>query len=327
MVKPLPPDAINKSQALYWITRLNSGECTDSERRAFETWLVEREEHRQAYEEARWVWDRMEGLKGATFPEIEAARDYRPFGALRRPGVKAAAAALGVLAGGIWMLGPWGTKTDTYRTVKGEQQSVVLADGTRVEMNTDTELDVLLGRNSRTVTLHRGEAAFTIAHNDDPRPFEVVAGSGRVRDLGTEFAVSAEPEGGSVVVVEGLVEITTRKMIPQRLSVGERVTFNAAGDLSPAEQVDPGAATAWRSGRLVFKGVSLAAMVAQLARYHDMTIEISDPALSQLVISGTFKIHDIGGIFAAIEATLPVKVSRPTGGVVRLDAVERAAAS
>jgi transmembrane sensor len=321
MVAPQSPDGSIQDQAVRWITRLNSGEATHSERRAFETWLAADENHRLAYEEAQRFWDGLEGLKAATFPEMDAARNYRPGRISRRAGFMAAAAALVVLAGGIWVLAPSVTG-DTYRTAKGEQKTIVLADGTRVEMNTDSELTVALDRDSRTVTMHRGEAVFTIAHNGDSRPFNVVAGRGRVRDLGTEFGVHTRRDSASVVVLEGLVEIAAGGSPPQRLSAGERVAVNSTGQLSAVERVDAEAATAWRSGRFVFKGVPLSEMVDQIARYHAIAIEIKDPHLGQLAVSGTFRIHDVDGLLAAIEATLPVKVNRLPGGVVHVNAIE-----
>jgi transmembrane sensor len=254
---------------------------------------------------------------------MAAAREYRPVHFQRMAGFTAAAAALAVLAAGLWMLAPWGT-SETYRTAKGESRSIGLADGSQIIMNTDTELIVTVSRGSRSITLQHGEALFSVAHNKDPRPFEVNARNGRIRDIGTEFSVDTRANATGVTVVEGVVEVSMNGgRTPQRLSVGERLTYNTAGDVSEVERVDAKAATAWREGRWVFKGMTLDEIAAQIARYHDVDIQVSDAELGRLKLSGTFKIQDLDGLLAAIEATLPIKARTVDRRVVRLDRVHR----
>jgi transmembrane sensor len=327
MVARQVPRSTAKEQAVYWVTRLHSGECTETERRAFEAWLAAHDSHRHEYELARRFWDSLGSAQAVGSPHMDAARAYRPSRAFSRGAAVAAAVALVAISAGIGLLAPWGGG-ETYRTAKGESRTIELADGSQILMNTDTELSVNETRRSRTITLNFGEALFTVAHNGDPRPFEVHTRSGRVRDLGTEFAVDARGDAAAVTVVEGLVEVSTNAdggRPPQRLSMGERLTFSAGGDLSEVEQVDAHAATAWREGRWVFKGVPLDEIAAQIARYHDVDIRVGDVELARLKLSGTFRIHDLDGLLAAIEATLPVKAMTAGGDrrVVRLDRIHR----
>ncbi len=316
MVTPQSPHGTVKEQAIYWVTRIHSGEYSETERPAFEAWLASDKAHQREYEQAEEFWRGIERVDSSGLPEMRAARAFRPVRVvLRRTGLMAAAAVLVVLGIGIWTMTP---REATYRTARGEQKTVTLSDGSRIAINTDTELSVTLDRHRRTVALHHGEALFTVTHNSDPRPFEVLAGNGRIRDLGTEFTVDRRPEGTLLTVVEGSVEITTKGTPATRVSAGERVTYSTTGDLSAVERVDVDAATAWRNGRLVFKDMVLGEVVRQISRYHDVKMVITDLGVSQLRVSGTFKIDDVNGLLAAVEMTLPVK-SRKLNDAIWLD--------
>jgi transmembrane sensor len=307
------------------VTRLHSGEYTEGERRAFDAWLAAHESHRQEFDMARRFWNAAGNAEVAGFPEVDAARAYRPSRAAPHAVAVAATVALVAIAAGSWLLGER-TGGETYRTAKGESKTIALADGSRILMNTDTELVVNVTSRVRTLTLHHGEALFTVAHNADPRPLEVHARGGRVRDLGTEFAVDARADAAVVTVLEGLVEVSTNgETRPRWLAAGERVVYRDGGDVSEVERVDAHAATAWREGRWVFKGVALDEIAEQISRYHDVDLQVGDAELARLKLSGTFKINDLDGLLAAIEATLPVKAVTVGGGrpIVRLDRIHR----
>ncbi|QHL90470.1 hypothetical protein GVO57_06010 [Sphingomonas changnyeongensis] len=78
---------------------------------------------------------------------------------------------------------------------------MTLADGSRVDLNGGTRIALDRG-NPRFARLERGEALFTIVH-DEARPFEVHAGDAVLRDLGTVFDVVREPDRLRVAVAEG----------------------------------------------------------------------------------------------------------------------------
>jgi transmembrane sensor len=91
-------------------------------------------------------------------------------------------------------------------TAVGEQRSIALADGSLVQLNTNSELRVDLKNNERRIVLERGEARFTVA-KDPNRPFVVKTPQATVRALGTVFNVQIAPQGTDVAVLEGHVEV------------------------------------------------------------------------------------------------------------------------
>ncbi|MGH8653820.1 MAG: FecR family protein [Gammaproteobacteria bacterium] len=203
------------------------------------------------------------------------------------------------------------------RTAKGEQFPVTLADGSRVELNTDTELRVHLSYRERRVDLLRGEAFFTVQH-DAARPFEITTAGGRIRDLGTRFDVYATPH--QVTVDEGKVEVTTRPAHTATLSAGKQIAYTPEGALSPVTQAGRNA-TAWRDGHLAFDLTPLAEVMAQIERYHPVKIVIADPSLQALRVTGRFQFRDLLLLLRTLEATFPLKAEPAKDGQIRLSRV------
>ena len=85
-------------------------------------------------------------------------------------------------------------------------QAVRLADGTQVELNTNTRLHADVNGLSRTVMLDSGEAYFDVVH-DAKRPFTVYAGNRRITDIGTKFSVFRDGDDVRVTVREGKVRV------------------------------------------------------------------------------------------------------------------------
>lgn len=321
------PQARLKDQAIAWHTRLTSGRCTDDERVAFSDWLAQSEEHRRIFHEIEQLWRRLDGLKSRAAQDLATARSYhsRPT-ATRRPGYRLAAvsvcaaviAAFGLAVHLGWQPLPL---TETYQTAKGEQRSLTLADGSRIDLNTDTELTVAYTNSMRSVHLRHGEALFSVQHQAQ-RPFEVIAAKGRIRDLGTRFNVYENAGRVTVAVFEGEVGIATNAFPgSQRLAQGQQASYDADGKPSRIEAADLDTVTAWREGKLIFRSRPLAEVAEQLARYHHVSLQIPSPNLQRLKVSGTFATSDLPLLLKAIETTLPVKVHRLNAAQIRIEAL------
>src|SRR5262249_37822743 len=135
-------------------------------------------------------------------------RGTRPF-RLARWSV-AAALVLTTAAALIWFSRPPGT---TYATAVGAVESVPIADGSTITLNTATRVHVALTENSRNIDLERGEALFEPPH-DPTRPFVVPAGDRRVIGVGTKFRVRREGEDTQVVAPGGKVQIEGARGVP-----------------------------------------------------------------------------------------------------------------
>src|SRR5258708_31845445 len=94
----------------------------------------------------------------------------------------------------------------TYITEIGAREMVPLADGSKVELNTDTRIRTVVTKERRTVWLDRGEAYFEVVP-DTSRPFVVLAGSRRITVVGTKFAVRRDGDEVQVKVPEAIVHV------------------------------------------------------------------------------------------------------------------------
>jgi len=314
------------ADAARWVSRRHSGEWTAEDQRALSVWLEQDPARRRAYAEVQALWDRLGGLEATAERELREARAYLARARARRrlafviPSLSLAAGLITVLLAPSWWAG---LAVETHRTAVGERKTVALSDGSRIELNTDTELTVRFSTHAREVHLGHGEALFTVVH-DDGKPFEVFAHSGRIRDTGTAFGVRAEGERVSVFVIEGAVRITVKGALGARtLKLGERLAYDAAGAFTETEKVDVEAATAWRDGRLVFKGRPLGEVIAKLGRYHRATVLVTKPSLNAITVSGVFPTDDLRLALNTIAATLPLRLTEVNPGLYLLDPVER----
>ena len=95
-----------------------------------------------------------------------------------------------------------------YSTALGEQRLAELPDGSTLQLNTATQVEVDFSKGLRKIRLLKGEAHFDVAHNPN-RPFEVYAGDGMVKAVGTAFSVYLNNHDVEVTVTEGRVELAS----------------------------------------------------------------------------------------------------------------------
>lgn len=174
---------------------------------------IQRHEARQDTRDQRRAWDLLASVKD--HPQIqewlkEAEAPPRRF---NRVWAAAAAVVLAIgLSAGAWLLHSGGTH---YRTQVGEQRDVILPDGSKVTLNTDTALAVRYSDERRYIVLERGEALFVVKH-DTGRPFDVAAGDTLTRALGTEFNVDMRSSKVTVSVLEGAVRVAAANVVSHR---------------------------------------------------------------------------------------------------------------
>lgn len=300
---PLPQNCLTE-QAAAWFLRMQEGDCSDAERQEFETWLAASPTHRDEYQQYVQLWRNLDQIGGVTIPSRRRKE---------RAGI-ALVALVTILGAMQWVA----SREETFTTALGEQQQIVLADGTTVDMNTTTVLRVAMSGFTRKVTLEQGEALFNVAHSA-LRPFEVHAGSGTLRDIGTSFNVVREGEKTTVAVLEGEVQVSldnADSVAAVTLHGGEQLAYSAH-ELSAVSVADAKAATAWREGRIIFRDTPLAEVIDQINRYHPRQIVLTDAGLGDLKVSGEFNTADREGLIQALKTRFPL-ISAERGDVTAL---------
>lgn len=284
------------AEAAAWLARLYA-EPAGAAQPALDAWLAEDPSHAAAFDRARAVWAILpRAASHGQELSLELGEAHAPPRAFRRPPVWRAAAALAaglsllIGAGVLWRSMD---DADAYATRLGEQQVATLQDGSRIALNTDTQLDVRFDAGRRRIELDKGEAMFEVAH-DPERPFVVVAGDTRVTAIGTVFTVRRTRDDVVVTLIKGKVAVSQARPRVDgsdaalvMLRPGEKLTEPANG---PA-RVEPESvevATAWRRGQTVFRDTPLGSAVTELNRYGGPPIVVDDPRLAALPVSGVF---------------------------------------
>jgi transmembrane sensor len=329
-------------EAAAWIWRMESGAASSADPEGFEAWLRQDPRHRRAVDELSKVWEALDGLTEAqrgtaTLPPATGVEPHA--GVLhRRPWWFAAAAAVAVAAVGASLWLNKGSETQVLATAVGQHRKVALADGSLVSLNTNTIVETNIGRRSREIFLRKGEAHFEVAR-DRSRPFLVHAGDAIVRAVGTEFEVRVRTDRHvDVVVTEGRVEVrpdapnqepsamtgahdTSMPVVRVRaVSAGEALsTATTDYPVIPMSPEQLSTELAWRDGAVVFDSEPLAEAIAEIQRYTDSPIIISDQAITTLPVGGRFKTDDLQGFLDGLQAALPVTIRRTADGVVYVD--------
>lgn len=315
-----------RQEAAEWLTLLNSRRVSANSVTAFRTWRRD-PVNAAAYSSIESIWKR--AIRLADDPEarrvlIEAQQRKSTLkGAISRPGGRGvAAASVAVLAGLIVAACLHfidGNKN--YSTGVGEERTVQLSDGSKLQLDTDTSITVRLSRRERRVQLTRGRALFDIAR-DPARPFVVDAGQTEVRALGTKFAVRRDRDRVDIVLVEGSVRVERPKASSYRqwvLRPGQNLSLTQGIKTAPrVEVVDPKAATSWASGRLVFSKTPLEEAVAEINRYSRNKVILDVEGLVRAPISGAIDSGDTEAFVSAVCELYDLTPNRLADGTVRL---------
>lgn len=332
------PSEDRLDQACAWIARLRSDALSDADRRAFALWVAESPANHKAFDEMAELWGDLGVLShlplDEIYPESVPAARHRNTRhtansqASRKPaapsgneisgsgwnlpqwlmGGSAVAACLGIA---LWIGNQWlqqaPTQQQMYTTAVGEMRTVDLPDGSRVQLNTNSELIVNFSREERRTQLLRGEAYFDVARQT-ARPFTVSAGSANIRVLGTQFNVERNPENTRVSVTGGTVAVsearTASGLQPEtvKLTRNQKVSVSGSG-LSDVVHTSEQEALDWTQGQLVFDETPLSEALEELNRYLKVPAAAA-PAVGDRTLSGTFELTDPESTLSAIAAAL-----------------------
>lgn len=316
---------IRRKEAADWFSKLNQRKVTTTDIKAFSDWRKDPENAR-AFSRLETMWDAAGALahSPAMVGLAEDARDRADRARARRRIVSGRLVPLGVatalaLAVGVGGLSWWSLRPDAYATAVGEQRTLRLEDGSRIVLDTNSRVTVRFTQSRRLVSLASGRAMFEV-QGDPGRPFLVEAGDTEVVAVGTRFDVRRAGDGARVVLVEGRVDV--RKPASARdawtLAPGQTVTTSTPKPRVAAVNVP--AETSWTVGRLTFESTPIAAAVAEVNRYTETPIELRDPRVSSVRVSGAFNAGDVDGFVAALHDLYDLQATRAADGRVILSA-------
>jgi transmembrane sensor len=331
------PDAFDtEDDAAAWLVRLDA-DASAATLALWQEWLREDDRHRAAFVRVEEGWRQAECLKslrpidGAVKPDLldsvprAPSRSRRGVADVTRAAFgrglyTSVAVALGASAvAGLLVLAGWRFLAQpdhrVHETERGGFERVVLPDGSTASLNTNSEIRVHFTHERREVVLTRGEALFSVAR-DTLRPFEVDVGGNAVRALATSFSVRLRAAGQvEVLVLQGGVAVDKPQPTgaASLLSAGDDAMIDTEGR-ARIEKVDaPGIShkLAWIHGEIWFQHCALSEAVAEFNRYNSRQFVLTDPALAQLHIGGSFATTDPAAFMAALEHVFGIRPLPP----------------
>lgn len=301
-----------QEQALDWFTRTCLGQLSVEQQQERDHWRAQHPEHERAYQALAATWKLADALPKAAMHTWLQQNEQKAKQRSRRRIVAWGGGALAMLSMGVMLPIVWPSQplfSDVVASAKGQRREVLLPDGSKILLNTDSEVAIAYYADKREVKFVRGEALFSVLP-DVHRPFTVSSAELDVRVVGTQFSVRQENRLTSVVVREGVIELFPSHggdTAGVRVSAGYAVSASDTAIGNP-QQTAVESALAWQRGRLVFQDNALAEVVRELNRYVDVPIQVQDRALARLRISGTVSVESPKAILDILPKIAPVSV-------------------
>ena len=343
-----------QEQACLWISRMDRG-LSSTEQRDLVVWCNQNTTHHSTLLEVASYWDDISVLNelSGLFP-LEAVKKSN--NQLTAIALAASVAIISLFSTNALIDKSFLpfipslheqalTQTQVLTTPIGEQKSFTMSDGTHIQLNTNTIVEVAYTSSFRQLTLVQGEARFDVA-KDKSRPFTVTSGKKSFTALGTIFNVQKSSDNEmELMVTEGKVLITksneTLEVIKKTLLTANEKTKQS--DLSgilvisgekaviakhietPIQKISLDQIQrdlAWQQGMLIFDGEPLAKALSEVSRYTSNQFKISDPQIAQMKVSGYFKANDVDGLLASLSSNFNINYSKRADNTILLTLAE-----
>ena len=228
-VYEFPDRAVIEQEAGEWIIKLDGPiPPTQEERKALQEWINRSPAHREEINSLADFWGKMNVLTELAVPlgktETQIGRAQASNTGRTKGGNRIVLAAAACVVGfavllTFWVLPDKQDNNGLYATAVGQQKTTILADGSVIHLNTNSQLEVNYSEHYRDIRLLQGEAHFTVAKNPN-KPFRVYAGNGRVQAVGTAFSVYLKGRNVDVTVTQGRVGLVALNQPP---AIGTKV--------------------------------------------------------------------------------------------------------
>ncbi|MDO6445590.1 FecR domain-containing protein [Colwellia sp. 1_MG-2023] len=332
-----------KQQARTWVRCLNRG-LTDSEKPQIIAWLNQDPLHHQAIYKSASVFDNINELNelNGIFP-LEKTHRLSLFSAKSLFLIIALLCIFTILIGKTttkFSEIPTNIKAVSYQTNIGEQNEILLADGSKVSLNTHSKIIVNYSDNSRNIKLVYGEAQFDVAA-DKTRAFTVNTGNKSFTALGTVFNIQKNNEldlelfvsEGKVLVSNELPSNKLAELIVTESQKHDSTMITTDGEKTIIENSIPQQTfklshaqveqeLSWHQGMLIFKGETLKEALSEVSRYTKIQFEIANDEVSNIKIAGYFKAGDINGLLESLANNFNIKYKFNATNSIQLSKAE-----
>lgn len=305
--EPAPGQA-HVDQAIEWLVQLRYNTPTVQAEQAFGRWLDQHPHNALAWAQVQAMSEEFSSLPRELSRRTLEGTQRRSIS--RRDSLK----LLGLLgaAGTLGWVGrePLGLPTllADKHTATGERRTFHNNDGSVIQLNTASAIDLRFAADLRALSLIQGEVS--IDTGNDPRPLHVTTRDGVLQTQGSQLLVRERTDGTLLAVRQGSVTLYPGNGTAPRIArPGEQLLFSASGQVGPAvTHADP---WGWREGVLSVQRMPLGEFIAELSRYRPGVLRCAE-AVAGLKVFGTYQLADTDQILALVAEALPIRIDYRT---------------
>lgn len=310
--------------ALEWFLRLQDAPDNPVLLGQLDRWLAEDTTREACYLDVMMMWEDL-----AQIPQLNAPvthepshceADLTPLAPASRGPRNFFAAAMFVcsMLFTAWLIPDyyWALRAD-YSTGTAEKKTVTLGDGTVVHLNARSAFSVSYSNQQRAIQLLYGEAYFNVA-SEPQRPFKVQAQATQTEALGTAFNIRIA-ENGSVqtLLTEGKVRVSALNAPDIQMTAGQKLDWQAGQGLQLREGIYRHS-PAWLQNIMRLDEQPLKEVVRRMNRHYETIIQVIDPSIADIPISGTMPLNDLDTALLLLNQTLNINHTRLSGHWVLL---------
>lgn len=313
----MTPDA--NHQAIQWMVRLSSGSASAADQAQFQQWRDAAPAHARAWQTLQaGIGAPLQALRAAGLSAADATpiRDLLARGPSRRRFLGKTLMLAGAGVGSAWLGARlWRDRSD-WSTTTAQRLAMDLEDGSRLLLDACSKVRLEFTDAVRRVRLLQGALVASVAPDTD-RPFGVTTEDGTAWARGTEYMVRKETDHSVAAVLQHEIRLSSRSGQQLDLTEGQAARYDTAG-IARLDAASARALTAWRQGRLDVLDASLAQVADALRPYMPGTLHVTAGAAA-LRVQGVFSLDRPEQAWAALAATLPLKISRYGGWLTWVD--------
>ena len=302
-------------QAVSWLIEMQEGALSPQRQQVWEHWLQAHSEHQRAWDHIQRINQRLHGMSS---PLAHAALNA-PKSSSRRQALKLLLllGAGSALTYGLRDQLPITPLLADFSSPVGQRRKVQLHDGSQIQLNTASSIDVKFDAQQRVIRLLEGEILLTAAQ--DSRPLQVLTADGSLQPQGARLNVRQFNDRTEIAVFDGRVALTptAHPGSPLWVERHQQLSFNRQA-WNPPHPLDAGSG-AWTDGMLVAAHMRLADFLGELGRYRRGQLNC-DPKVADLLISGTYPVDDSERVLDLLTVSLPVRIKRFTRYWVTVEA-------
>lgn len=303
------------TEAIEWMFELQSEDSSAETYQNLMLWRKQSAEHEQAWQRIEILNKKLKSVSSPLAKAVTYSGLTEKDQLSRRDSFKAL--ALFLVVGSSTLLIekqiPWQSILADVHTKIGQRQRITLADGSVLDLNTDTAISIDFTQLERRVYLHKGEILVVTAKDKQavPRPFIVETQQGELMPIGTKFSVYQRDEQCRLMVIEGAVQVHPRGELNlwEIIKAQQQVHFDQYGFYN-IEAADENT-MAWTSGMIIASGMRLADFLNEL-NLHRSGVLRCDPAVENIKLSGSYPLADTNLILTSLAQTLPIEISYMT---------------